>query len=214
MSISIWHAIGNQLKHPNGLAGRLAGGVMRVVNDRPNSLAVDALRIEPIDTVLELGFGPGHGIELMARRASAGFVYGIDQSTTMLRQAERRNRKAIREGRVLLYRSDFDQLPFDDASIDRILAVNVIYFWSDTRRTLDEVRRVLRPGGRVSIYATDAISMRYWKFAGSETHRLLSAAELEVTLRQGGFVGSRISVTSVAMPYEVQGLIATISEVE
>ena len=209
--MSIWHAVGQQLQRPTGLYGRLAGNLMGIVNEKPNRLAVDALRIGARDTVLELGFGPGRAIEIMASRAPNGVVYGVDQSTIMLEQAKRRNREAILEGRVCLYHAGFDNLPFADASIDKILAVNVIYFWRDTEAVVKEIRRVLRPDGCMSIYATDAATMRGWKFAGPETHRLFRAGELNEVLLQGGFDRHQISVKSVLMPGKIKGLLATVS---
>jgi SAM-dependent methyltransferase len=206
-----WNWIGNQLQHPTGVAGRLVGRVMGFLNERPNRLAVDALRIGARDTVLELGFGPGRAIELMAARAPQGVIYGVDQSEIMLEQAKRRNRPAIREGRVLLYRAPFDHLPFVDQSIDKVLAVNVVYFWEDPVGVMKEIRRVLRPNGCVSIYATDAKTMRNWRFAGPETHRLFRAAELNDLLLLGGFDRNRVFVRSVQVTGRANGLLATVS---
>ncbi len=209
--MSIWHAVGQQLQRPTGLYGRLAGNLMGIVNEKPNRLAVDALRIGARDTVLELGFGPGRAIEIMASRAPNGIIYGVDQSTIMLEQAKGRNREAILEGRVCLYNACFDNLPFADASIDKILAVNVVYFWRDAASVVTEIRRVLRPGGSLSIYATDATTMSGWKFAGPETHRLFRATELNELLLEGGFDRHRVSVKSVLMPGKIKGLLATVS---
>ncbi|MDB5397347.1 MAG: hypothetical protein JWM91_4853 [Rhodospirillales bacterium] len=209
--MTIWHTIGQQLKSPSGFAGRLTGSLMRIANDKPNRLAVDALRIGCRDNVLELGFGPGHAIEMMASRTPAGTICGLDQSAVMLEQAERRNQTAIEEGRVFLYRAAFESLPFAKACFDKILAVNVIYFWRDPLAVLREIRRVLRPGGCLSIYATDAATMRGWKFAGPETHRLYGADELSEILHGGGFDPNRIFVRNVHVARRVNGLLATVS---
>jgi ubiquinone/menaquinone biosynthesis C-methylase UbiE len=209
--MSIWHTIGRQLQNPTGLTGRVIGRAMSIANARPNEIAVNALHIDPCDTVLELGFGPGHAINAMTAQAFAGMVYGIDQSPVMLAQARRRNRQAIREGRVILAQAEFDRLPFPDFSIDKLLAVNVIYFWKDAPTMLSEVRRVLRPGGRVSIYATDATTMRHWKFAGPDTHRLYGAAELAAALQQAGFEKHLILVRNVRVHRRVPGLLATVT---
>jgi ubiquinone/menaquinone biosynthesis C-methylase UbiE len=203
--------IGRQLQRPSGLSGRLTGALMRMVNAKPNRMAVEALRVEPQDVVLELGFGPGHAIAMLAAQAKTGLVYGVDQSPVMLEQAQTRNRHAIDAGRVFLYEAPFERLPFWQASVDKILAVNVIYFWHDVPAVLQEIRRVLRPGGRIVIYATDASTMRRWKFAGPETHRLFSASELTAILRQGGFDGHHVEVSNIRVAKGIDGLIATIS---
>lgn len=209
--MSPWHRVGRQLRNPSGLFGRLTGVLMRLVNATPNRLAVDALRIERGDVVLELGFGPGHAIALLAARAPDGFVYGIDQSPVMLEQAQVRNRRAIEAGRVYLYEATFERLPFEAASVDKILAVNVVYFWHDAVAVLAEIRRVLRPGGRIVIYATDAASMHRWKFAGPDTHRLFTAGDLSALLEQGGFMPEHAAVSNVRIASGIDGLIATVS---
>ena len=184
---------------------------MRLANERPNHLAVASLQVMPHDTLLELGFGPGHALELMARLVPHGRIYGVDHSRVMLEQASKRNQAAMREGRVVLFRAGCDALPLENASIDKVLAVNVIYFWQDVGAVLKEIRRVLRPGGRVSIYATDADSMRKWKFAGPETHRLYSADQLTNVMRQAGFERRAICVKKMRIAGRIQGLIVTLS---
>jgi ubiquinone/menaquinone biosynthesis C-methylase UbiE len=211
VALPIWQAIGRQLQCPSGEVGSVAGLVMRIVNVGPNRLSVDTLQIEPEDTILELGFGPGHGLKLLASRAKAGMVHGVDLSPVMLEQATLRNRTAIRAGRVVLHRSGFDAVPLADASVNKVLAVNVIYFWHDAARVLCEIRRVLRPGGRLVIYATDAATMRRWKFAGEDTHRHWTRNDLLAALCGAGFAPRAIAVREVTLVGGVHGLIATAS---
>jgi ubiquinone/menaquinone biosynthesis C-methylase UbiE len=207
---SIWQAIGEQLQNPSGLAGYFTGMLMRIANREPNRLAVKALRIASTDTVLELGCGPGYAIQLMERKALAGRVHGLDHSAVMIEQAAKRNRIAIREGRVVLHQTRIYRLPFRDSAIDKILAVNVIYFWEDLPAVLKEICRVLRPGGLVSLYATDKATMDRWKFAGPETHRLYDAADLSRAIQQAGIGVRLIRIRKVRIIGSVQGLVTTL----
>ena len=59
---------------------------------------ISLLNIKPDDRLLEIGFGPGFAIELVSKITSEGFVAGIDHSEVMVRQASKRNARAIREG--------------------------------------------------------------------------------------------------------------------
>ena len=204
----MWHAIGRQFRHPAGLGGRAIGYAMRAINRRPNDAAIAALAIRPGDCVLDLGCGPGAAIREIARRATDGTVYGVDQSQVMLDQAGRLNRAAVASGRVVLRRAGFEQLPFPDASIDKALAVNVAYFWADADAILAEIDRVLRPGGRLAIYVTDAAVMRRWKFAGPETHRLFDASLLRTMLLSGPFAKSHVEIASMQAGPGVPGLVA------
>lgn len=182
---------------------------MRIVNRTPNRLAVEALQLELTDVALDLGCGPGQAVAAMARRA--GTVHGLDQSQTMLEQARLANLETMLQGRVVLKQGDFGTLPFADASIDKILASNVMYFWADIPAMLREMHRVLRPGGRIVIYVTDARSMRRWKFADRDTHRLFDATELRGALSQGPFEDRNIDIEELVLAAGIHGLLAIIS---
>jgi ubiquinone/menaquinone biosynthesis C-methylase UbiE len=204
----VWGEIGRQLRAPSGSLGWAAGHVMRVVNTRPNALAVAALRLRPGDEILELGCGPGQAVRLMAARLPQVTIHAIDRSAVMLAQARSRNRAAVCCGQVRLYQAAFEQLPLRSHSIDKILAVNVAYFWDDVPAVLGEIDRVLRPGGRLSLYVTHASTMRRWPFADPLTHHLFDHAELAATLCRG-FPHGSIRVSEVCVIPGVTGLIAT-----
>jgi SAM-dependent methyltransferase len=87
------------------------------------------LEIGPEDRVLEVGFGPGVAIELLAARATDGFVAGIDPSDVMVGQARSRNRSAVEQGRVDLREGTVASLPIPDASFTAALALHSVYFW-------------------------------------------------------------------------------------
>ena len=75
-----------QFGRPSGWLGRIAGSLMAKGADDDRWL-VDLLDVQPEDRVLEVGFGPGVAIELLAARASRGRVAGVDPSDVMVRQA-------------------------------------------------------------------------------------------------------------------------------
>jgi ubiquinone/menaquinone biosynthesis C-methylase UbiE len=205
---NFWSGIGHQLKCPSGRAGQLTGLIMTVVNKEPNRLAIDALRIEPPDKVLELGFGPGSAVKAMAARAREGLVFGIDRSPEMLAQASRRNRGSIEQGRVQLRLGSFDALPWPSETVDKILAINVAYFFNSNADEVREARRVLRPGGHMAIYATDRATMSHWKFSGPDTHALYNEAELKAFMLRGGFRAEELSIRAVILAFGIRGLLA------
>jgi len=206
--MEIWRAVGEQLRRPSGAAGRLAGAAMRWINREPYRLAMAALEVRPRDHVLELGFGPGEGVRALARLAPAGVVWGVDHSPEMFEQALSRNFKAIVRNHVRLRHASFEALPMDDASVDRVLAVNVAYFWGDGDAVLREIGRVLKPGGRLSVYVTDAAAMQRWKFAGSDTHRTFTAASLPSYLAQPPFDRGRVRVARRTLALGFPALLA------
>ena len=109
--------------------------------------AVELLAPELTDRVLELGISLG--LQLAAGFTRRGLAVGVDPSPALLARAEERNAIAIREGRMQLRPAQLPTLPFESGSFDRVFAVNNIQLWPDLPACLTEVRRVLRPGGRV-----------------------------------------------------------------
>lgn len=90
-------------------------------------------------------------IQALAARATDGLVAGVDLSPAMLRQASKRNAQAIREGRVRLQLGSATALPFGEASFDKALSANSLPFWPDQEAGVQEMWRVLRPGGVIAI---------------------------------------------------------------
>jgi SAM-dependent methyltransferase len=138
---------------PRGLLGWLGGRVMARTNRDASRWVVDLLGIGPGTRVLEVGCGPGVGLtEALAR--GAALVCGVDPSEVMLNQARARNAAALAERRVELRLASADSLPFDESSFDVAFAVNSVQVWPDPVAGLKEVRRCLRPGGRVALAFT------------------------------------------------------------
>jgi ubiquinone/menaquinone biosynthesis C-methylase UbiE len=137
--------------HPTGVLGRLGGIIMARANRPAAARIVDLLAVQPGDRVLEIGFGPGVALGILADRASPGTVAGVDASREMVAQASARNAAAMRTGRVALRQGSVDNLPFASNSFDKVMAINAVQVWPDPAAGLREVRRVLRPGGRAAL---------------------------------------------------------------
>jgi ubiquinone/menaquinone biosynthesis C-methylase UbiE len=136
---------------PRGTLGKLGGMIMARTNAAFARSTIGLIDIQPADKVLEVGFGPGVGIERLARSAPAGRVAGIDRSTEMLEQAKLRNAEAIAGGLVDLRHGAVENLPFEDSTFDVVLAINSMQVWPDVMAGLREIWRVTRPGGRLVV---------------------------------------------------------------
>ena len=178
---------------------------MGLVNAKPNAAALAVLDLGDGDSLIELGCGPGHALQSLLRARHLKQAVGLDWSETMLAQASRRNRLALEAGRLALVRGDCAKLPFDDETADAVLAVNVVYFMSAS--SISEARRVLRPGGRLAVYATHGSAMRRWPFASRHSHRLFDRKRLAALLAEAGFMRNRIRIDDVDAGFGVIGLI-------
>ena len=138
-----------QFAKPTGVAGWVVGHLMSMKNRDRSVWVFSVLDLNPTDRVLEVGFGSGADIARASHTAT--FVAGVDHSDVMVRQANRRNAKAIREGRVDLRHASVDKLPYPDAHFDKVFAINSAQFWKETARSLAEISRVLKPGGWLAL---------------------------------------------------------------
>jgi ubiquinone/menaquinone biosynthesis C-methylase UbiE len=141
----------SQFACPTGLLGGVVGRLMAVKNAKMNEFAVEMLDIQPDDQALEIGFGHGRTIRMIAERAKAGFVAGVDLSDVMVRQATRYNLDLIVAGRAELCQGSVADLPYECGRFTKVLGVNNYQFWPDAELNLEEMRRVMREGGLVVI---------------------------------------------------------------
>jgi ubiquinone/menaquinone biosynthesis C-methylase UbiE len=116
-----------------------------------NLRVIEALDINSSDHVLDLGCGHGRSLTVLAARAEAGYVVGVDPSELMVEIASRRNRTLINAARVYVIHASAESLPFPEGTFDKVLCVHVLYFWTDIGASLSEIARVLKPGGRLAL---------------------------------------------------------------
>lgn len=139
-------------EHPRGPLGRVALGMMARSNAGLCRMAVDLLAPAPTEAVLEIGFGHGVAVAILADRIKTGRVCGVEPSLTAIEVARARNREAVRIGRVDLRQGSITEIPFDGRPFDAVMTLNTVYFWRhDPGPALAAVRRVLRGGGRLCV---------------------------------------------------------------
>ena len=108
-------------------------------------------RIDPGSVVLDLGCGAGTDLLIAAQMAGpTGRVIGIDMTVSML---DRAGASAVEMdlGNVELHEALIESLPLDNTSVDVVISNGVIDLVPDKDSVLDEIDRVLRPGGRVQV---------------------------------------------------------------
>lgn len=189
--MGLWHRLAQQFRQPSGLLGRLIGFLFRI-NREGIDWTINLLENQPTDHVLEIGFGPGYGIQRAASLATQGRVAGVDFSQTMLEQATDRNAVAIDAGLVELCLGDAIALLYPENTFHKAFATNVIYFWKDPLAYLRELHRVLKPGGRVALYVIAKEDLLKFKLViQTGVYQLYTGEDLVRLLTQAGFHQAR-----------------------
>jgi ubiquinone/menaquinone biosynthesis C-methylase UbiE len=205
----IWTAAGRQLRRPEGSFGTMIGRLMAFVNWKPYAMTIEALSVGETDRVLELGFGAGRSLATLCRLALRGKIVAIDHSEAMVAMAERRSKALISSGHLQLQAGRFSPLPFEAGVFDRVLLVNVIYFFDNSGNDIAECHRILKPRGRLAIYATDKATMEKWPFCEDETHRLFGRDDVVDLLVGAGFGEADIVISEADLPLGIRGLVVT-----
>jgi ubiquinone/menaquinone biosynthesis C-methylase UbiE len=165
-----------------------ADGRDRGMEDRHWHTAKHALArvpVEPGDVVLDLGCGSGYAGRALRETKGAGRVYGLDGSPEMAQNA----RSYTEDPDIGFLVGDFDELPFEDDGVDHVWSMEAFYYAAEPEHTLEEVARVLRPGGTffcaVNYYEENVHSHEWQEFISVDMTRW-SAEQYREAFRDAG----------------------------
>ena len=133
--------------------GRVAKGPLGPGMSEERRIARLLLGLGTGDGVLDVACGTGNFSRDFARQVGpAGLVVGFDASRTMLARAVSDTPEARdAAGHVAYVRGDAVRLPFRDATFDAVCCFAALHMLDDPWRALDEMTRVLTPGGRIAL---------------------------------------------------------------
>lgn len=116
-----------------------------------NRLGADATELAPDAVVVDVGCGTGAALRRVAPRVPQGRLIGVDPVPRMLELARERASKDPNGARLEFVEAPAERLPLDDDVADVVFAFDSIDHWQDPAAGLLEIRRVLRPGGRLVV---------------------------------------------------------------
>lgn len=165
-------------------------------DDKPFSSLIDFPHMKG-RRVLEIGCGQGSHAELFAR---AGAQYtGVDITTVAVRRTLKRFRLNGLTGSIL--QMDAERTPFPDESFDYVWSWGVIHHSHDPQAIVNEIHRVLVPGGRVHLMVYHKNSLRYY-LRGGVREGLLRGKLLRMSLYE---VNMRFTDGAIAHHYTRAG---------
>jgi ubiquinone/menaquinone biosynthesis C-methylase UbiE len=144
---------------------------------------IESLGIENNEHVLEIGPGNASHVWKVLEKASGVNYQGIDISETMIAEAEKLNEGVAN---VFFRLTDGKTIPFEDEKFDKIFTTNTIYFWENPKEYAQEINRILKTGGTLSIGFIPKRVMQHIPFS-KHGFTLYEEATVKVLLEDCGF---------------------------
>jgi ubiquinone/menaquinone biosynthesis C-methylase UbiE len=121
-------------------------------------------RYHPEGVVVDIGCGPGYLVIALAKSFPHLHITGVDIATEVVQLATRNVLHLGLGEQVEFRQGDVQDLPFEDNFVDFAVSTLSLHHWSEPKRALDEIHRILKPGGQFLIFdlRRDAKRLFYW----------------------------------------------------
>lgn len=113
--------------------------------------ALDLLDLSDEDQVLEIGFGNGHALEMIASQIPLGSLVGIDHSSLMVKRASERMHRFKEELPLALITASIEDSPKLEQKFSRVLAINSLMYWPEREKCLQKIKNMMLPDGKILI---------------------------------------------------------------
>src|SRR3984957_998958 len=167
----------NQVRKPTKWVGRFFLWMMNMSHSGVTDWGLRHVLIESNFTILDVGCGGGRTIEKLAAVATKGVVYGVDYASGSVAASRAKNARLVQAGRVEIQQASVSRLPFPGDKFDLVTAVETQYYWPDLVKDMQEILRVLKPGGTLIVIAESYKKGRYHRLQGP-VMKLLKSSQL------------------------------------
>ena len=175
---------------PQGRMGRAMLKFMNLCHAPLTNWGLKLVDVQDGWTMLDVGCGGGFTIRRLLKRSQDAQVYGIDISEESVAKARKVNADVL-DKQVFVRQGSAEMLPYEDGKFDLVTAVETVYFWPNLPGCLQEVRRVLKPGGKFAILVEVVDSNSKWTSV-VEGMTAYSPGDLKQLLDGAGFTQTEI----------------------
>ena len=175
---------------PQGRMGRAMLKFMNLCHAPLTNWGLKLVNIQDGWTMLDIGCGGGATLQRLLKRSRGAQVYGIDISEESVAKAQKVNAKVLGK-QVFVTQGSAEKLPYEEGKFDLVTAVETVYFWPNLPDCLQEVRRVLKFGGKFAILVEMVDSDSKWTSV-VEGMTAYTPEDLRKLLDDAGFTQSEI----------------------
>ncbi len=180
-----------QCRKPQGFLGKFVGRVMNAGHSKVRRWGLGYVSSESYVAVLDVGCGGGGTLRDMALIFPSAKLYGLDYSQDMVLLAKKVNKRLMAKGRIEISHGSVSSLPFSDNTFDLVTAFEAYYFWPDLHHDLQEIKRILKPGGTLllvnEVYENEKFQDRNRKWAAWADMHLHSPEGYQEFLTSAGY---------------------------
>lgn len=172
--------LAKQLGNPEGIIGIEVAKMMNATNIGMTKHTIESLNLDVNDVVLELGHGNCGHLSFLMNQSENLKYFGLEISELMQQEARKSSLNYIENNSADFRLYNGTEIPFDNASFDKIFTVNTLYFWQNPDFLLNEIYRVLKPNGVFALTFADKSFMEKLPFTpfGFNLYSLNDAEEL------------------------------------
>ena len=180
----------SQCARPKGALGRVMLSFMNYTHAPLTNWGLKLVNVQDGWTMLDVGCGGGFTIRRLLKRNKDAQVYGIDISEESVAKAKKVNAEVL-DKQVFITLGSAEKLPYEDGKFNLVTAVETVYFWPNLPNCLQEVRRVLKSGGKFAILVEMVDSDSKWTSV-VEGMTAYSPEDLKKLLDEAGFTQTEI----------------------
>lgn len=180
----------SQCARPEGALGRIMLSFMNYTHAPLTNWGLKLVDVQDGWTILDVGCGGGFTIRRLLKQSKDAKVYGIDISEESVAKAKKVNAEVL-DKQVFVTQGSAEKLPYEDVKFDLVTAVETVYFWPNLPGCLQEVLRVLKPGGRFAILVEVVDSDSKWTSI-VEGMTAYTPEQIKILLDDAGFTQTEI----------------------
>lgn len=143
--------------------------------------------------VLDVGCGGGKNLQRILNHSKSINAIGIDISPASVKMSTRKNRRAVKSGRLQVVQGSVEALPFASNLFDLVTAVESVHYWN-IEKGLSEVYRTLKKGGQFLIVNETQSSDGLGAYLAEVGSKVYTKQQLESYLKKAGFSKFRTDV--------------------